>query len=152
MSKEMRRDKDNNWVGPLPFKNPRTRLPNNRSQALHRAKIFDLSLQKDPIKCQHTVALMQGLLDDGHAELAPELESGTECWYLPLFGVYHPRKKDKIRLVFDSSSKFEGVSLNDILMTGPNLANSLLGVLMRFRTDQIATISDLQQMFYSFFL
>jgi hypothetical protein len=41
------------------------------------------------------------------AEKAPKDIPG-EWWYLPLFGVDHPRKPDQIRGVFDSSAIFEG--------------------------------------------
>ncbi|XP_060602162.1 uncharacterized protein LOC132755319 [Ruditapes philippinarum] len=92
---------------------------------------------------------MENLLNKGYCERAPHLEN-EECWYLPLFGVYHPKKKDKIRIVFDSSSKFDGVSLNSVLMTGPDLTNSLTGILMRFRRDRIAVSGDIEQMFYQF--
>ena len=37
-----------------------------------------------------------------------------KIWYLPHFGVYHPRKPDQIRVVFDSSAEFQGVSLKVI--------------------------------------
>ncbi|CAC5374733.1 unnamed protein product [Mytilus coruscus] len=37
-------------------------------------------------------------------------------------------------------------------MTGPNLTNNLLGVLIRFRSEKVAVIADLQQMFYSFYV
>ena len=111
-----------------------------------------MSIRKDPVKKQHVLDFMQALLDNGHAERAPKLEHNAECWYLPLFGVYHPKKRDRIRIVFDSSARYQGLSLNDVLMTGPNLTNSLLGVLMRFRTDEIAVIADLQQMFYCFYV
>lgn len=36
-------------------------------------------------------------------------------------------------MVFDSSAKFQGVSLNDVLLICDNINNSLLGVLIRFR-------------------
>lgn len=71
-------------------------------------------------------------------------------WYLPLFGVYHPKKPNKIRVVFDSSAPYEGVSLNSVLLTGPDLNNSLLGVLMRFLKEPVAIIADIQHMFHCF--
>lgn len=69
---------------------------------------------------------MENMLSRGHAEVAPHMQQGQECWYLPLFGVYHPRKLNKIRVVFDSSAPYGGVSLNQVLLTGPDLNNSLL--------------------------
>ena len=70
--------------------------------------------------------------------------------YLPHFGVYHPRKPDQIHVVFDSSAEFPGVSLNKELLPGPDLMNSLVGVLIRFRQDNIAVMCDIKQMFHSF--
>ena len=37
-------------------------------------------------------------------------------------------------------------------MTGPNLTNSLIGVLMRFRTEKIAIMADVEKMFYNFYV
>ncbi|KAL6461781.1 hypothetical protein MHYP_G00299260 [Metynnis hypsauchen] len=71
------------------------------------------------------------MLKRQHAEIAPPLQGDKECWYLPLFGVYHPKKPEKIRIVFDSSAAYDGVSLNDVLITGPDLNNNLVGLLMR---------------------
>jgi hypothetical protein len=150
MDKEFYRDSGGNWIAPLPFREPRRRLPNNRQQAAKRAKTLDTSLKKNPTKRQHFVTFMQRIIDSGHAEVAPPLTDGEECWYLPLFGVYHPKKPDQIRGVFDSSSQFEGVSLNNVLLTGPDMVNSLLGVLIRFRKEQVAVTADIQQMFHCF--
>lgn len=99
---------------------------------------------------QHFVAFMQQIFDKHHAELAPPLVEGEECWYLPTFGVYHPRKPGNIRVIFDSSAKHLGVSLNDVLLTGQDLTNSLMGVLMRFRREQVAVTTDIEQMFHRF--
>ena len=57
---------------------------------------------------------------------------------------------DQIRGVFDSSAEYQGVSLNGVLLSGPNLTNSLLGILLRFRKNAIAVSADIEQMFYSF--
>lgn len=82
--------------------------------------------------------------------MAPPLYDGEECWYLPSFVVYHPRKPDQIRVVFDSSASHLGISLNDVLLTGPDLNNSLLGVLIWFRCEHVASTADIEQMFHSF--
>ena len=65
-------------------------------------------------------------------------------------GVYHPKKRDKLRVVFDCSAKFGGVSFNDQLLQGPDLTNTLVGVLMRFRKEPVAFICDIEQVFHQF--
>lgn len=59
-------------------------------------------------------------------------------------------KPGQIRCVFDSSATFEGVSLNSELLSGPQLINNLLGVLVRFRKERIGIMADIQKKFYSF--
>lgn len=93
---------------------------------------------------------MQTIFDCDHAELAPIIPPDKEHWYLPLFGVYHPRKPDQIRGVFDSSAEFKGVSLNEQLLQGPDFINNLLGILIRFRKENVAVVADIQSMFHSF--
>ena len=96
-------------------------------------------------------------LDRGHALLVPPAEVGNESrigriWYLPHFGIYHPRKPKQIRVVFDSLTEYKGVSLNKMLLPGPDQTNSLLGVLLRFRKDDVALMCDIEQMFHSFYV
>ena len=55
-------------------------------------------------------------------------------------------------MVFDSSAEFEGVSLNKELLSGLDMMNSLLGVLIRFRTENTAVMCDIEQMFHSFYV
>ena len=57
-------------------------------------------------------------------------------------------KKDKIRIVFDCNAKFRGLSLNDWLLQGPNLTNSFVQVLLRFRHYHVAVMADIESMFY----
>ena len=96
---------------------------------------------------------MEKVIDKGHASPIPpediQAQSGR-VWYLPHFGVYHPKKPTQIRVVFDSSAEFEGVSLNKELLAGPDLMNGLLGVLIRFRKENVAVMCDIEQMFHSF--
>jgi len=68
-------------------------------------------------------------------------------WYLPHHGIYHPQKS-KVRVLVDCSATFEGHSLNDKLLQGPDLTNNLLGVLTRFRQEQHAFMADMEKMFF----
>ena len=104
MESEFYRSSDGEWTAPLPFKPGRPRLPNNYSQAVKRARNLDSTLRKNPRKIDHALTFMDVILSKGHAEIAPPLQSNEECWYLPIFAIYHPKKPDKIRMVFDSSA------------------------------------------------
>jgi hypothetical protein len=57
---------------------------------------------------------MSKVLQSGATGVAPSVVS-REVWYLPLFGVYQPKKPDKIKGVFDYSALCKGVSLNGSL-------------------------------------
>lgn len=50
--------------------------------------------------------------------------------------------------MFDCSAEFEGHSLNRELLQGPDLTNSLLGVLCRFRQETVAFACDIEGMFH----
>ncbi|VDI49830.1 Hypothetical predicted protein [Mytilus galloprovincialis] len=79
----------------------KTAIAKQQTTALHRASMLDASLNRNPVKREHFLTFMSKILDNNHAELAPPLGEHEECWYLPLFGVYHPKKPDQIRGVFD---------------------------------------------------
>ena len=53
-----------------------------------------------------------------------------------------------LAVVFDASASYEGMSLNDHLLQGPDLINSLVGALSRFREETVAFIGDIEAMFY----
>lgn len=146
MSGSFQKNLHGNWSAPLPFKPKRPVLPDNYEQALQRAKKLRTNLRMNPDKEKQFCAFMEKIFEKGHAEPAAPLKAYEERWYLPIFGVFHP-KKNKIRVVFDSSAKFLGVSLNDVLMTGPDLTNSLIGVLLKFRKDRVAITADIEQIF-----
>ncbi|XP_077862913.1 uncharacterized protein LOC144345224 [Saccoglossus kowalevskii] len=66
-------------------------------------------------------------------------------WHLPHHGVYHPQKK--LQVVFDSAAEYGGTSLNRQLIQGPDLTNTLVGVLVQFREEKVAVMSDIEAMF-----
>ena len=53
-----------------------------------------------------------------------------------------------MRVVFDCSAKFQGQSLNNELLQGPDLVNQLVGVLIRFRKESVAYSADLEACFH----
>ncbi len=79
-------------------------------------------------------------VDNSHA-------NETNVWYIPHHAVYHPTKK-KIRVVFNCAANFSEHCLNEELLQGPDLANLLVGVLMRFRKEEVAVQADIASMFY----
>ena len=152
MESNMEKNYAGNWVAPLPFRHEIKTLPESREEAYKRLKSTRKTLDKKPLMKQHYFAFMKDLLDKGNAEPVPlqNIASSKPCWYLPHFGIYHPQKPEKIRVVFDSAAENNGVSLNKLLLSGPDLTNSLLGVLLRFRKYPTAFMADIEQMFYSF--
>ncbi|XP_078374366.1 uncharacterized protein LOC144657884 [Oculina patagonica] len=134
---------------PLPFKD-RPLLPDNRSMALARLEYLKRKFLKDSKYKEDYIKFMNEVFSRGDAEEAPTLvqEEGVK-WYIPHHGVYHP-KKNKIRVVFDCSARFKGTSLNDHLLSGPDLTNNLTGVLCRFRRYPYAITCDVEKMFHQF--
>ncbi|XP_062534839.1 uncharacterized protein LOC134204019 [Armigeres subalbatus] len=66
---------------------------------------------------------------------------------------HHPVFKEdstttKVRVVFDAScSTSSGVSLNDVLLTGPVIQDDLRSIIMRSRTKRVMLVSDVEKMF-----
>ena len=91
---------------------------------------------------------MDELIKKGYARESTTAVEAGKCWYLPHHAVYHPNKLGKIRVVFDLSAKFHGTSINKALLSGPDLTNQIVGVLLRFRGEQIAVTGDTETMYH----
>lgn len=90
---------------------------------------------------------MTDVISKGEAVIAPH---DSTDWYIPHFGVFHPRKPDRIRVVFDYAAKVGGVSLNDFLLQGPDHMNDLQGILLQFRKHPVALMGNIDRMFHQF--
>ena len=138
---------------PLPFKSQsKPQLPNNKHEVLNKTTKVLSNLKNKPQKLQDSQKFMQKFIDKQHAEPVPrdELDFNPK-WYIPVFPVYHPRKK-KLRLVFDASANFQKTSLNDHLLQGPDQNSSFYGVLCRFRENEVAVTGDIGSMFHCFYV
>ena len=150
MNSSLARNESGSWEAPLPVREEFNRLPNNREDAVKRLKTTRWTIDK--LMKQHHFDFMHKFLEKGHAELVPktELSPSTPRWYLPHFEVYHPQKPDKIHVVFDSAAETKGRSLNKVQLSGPDLTNNLLGILLRFLQDTVAIVADIEQIFHFF--
>ena len=90
---------------------------------------------------------MDDLVANGFSRKATSPSTDDITWYL-YHGVYHPCKPGKIRVVFDCSAEFHGISLNKELLSGRDLTSQLVGVLTRFRTEEVAFMADIEAMFH----
>ena len=108
-------------------------------------------LKSEDLRAKYNTTMNESL-SKGHAaklnsdDLLPT--KGKFVLYVPHHLVFHPRKPGKVRVVFDCAAKFLGVSLNDMLLQGPDLNSNLIGVLMHFWEERVAIVPDIESMFH----
>ena len=140
--------KNGHYQLPLPFRNKNVHLPDNKRQALSRLRSLKRKLLVDGDYKAAYDKFVQALLSNGHARIADvSKDVKGKVWHVPHFGVFNA-KKGKLRMVYDFSVQFHERCLNDELIQGPNLANTMLGVIIRFRKEEIAYMADIESMFY----
>lgn len=123
------------------------KLPNNYENSVKRLFNIEKKIDRDPVLKKKYVEQMDALIAKGYAEPAPKEKTADKTWYLPHFAVINPMKPDKLRVVHDAAAKTKGVALNDMLLKGPDLLQSLPGVVMRFRQHMVAVTADIKEMF-----
>ena len=135
------------YLLPLPFRNPEVEFPRNRDAVVQRQRSLRRRLLLNPKLHLVYTENMEKLISHGYARIADKRnDEEGRVWYIPHHAVFN-EKKGKDRVVFDCNSKYQGRSLNDELVQGPDLANSLAGVLMRFREEDIALMGDIEAMY-----
>ncbi|XP_068224972.1 uncharacterized protein [Palaemon carinicauda] len=137
------------YVAKLPFKDF-TPLPDNMNMAIRRARSLKRRLDNDEAYKTSYVGQMEKYTDKGYTERVPVSQLDKKdgrVWLMPHHSVRHPIKQ-KNRVVFDLKARHRGTSLNEHLMQGPDLTNSLTGVLLCFREGQHAITADVQEMFH----
>ena len=95
-------------------------------------------------------AVMQEYFTLNHAEEVPaELSLPTEHFYMPMHAVTKETSTStKLRVVFDGSAlTTNGMSLNNILHSGPTIQPTLSQTLLRFRSYPIGLSADIAKMY-----
>ena len=149
--------RDGHYEMPLPLRHEDVKLPNNRSQALRRLCLLKERFRRVPSYHKDYTEFMEDLIIHCAEKVRLDDDKGTKIGngrinYVPHHGVYHPAKPTQIRVVFDCSAVYKGTSLNRNLLQGPDMTNSLMGVLCRFRQDYVALTCDVKGMFHQFFV
>ena len=141
---------DLHYEMPLPLKDQNLQLPNNYVQAEKRLNSLKKRLSSDDQYYTDYRNFMSEIISKGYARRidAQSTAKDGRIWYLPHHGIYHPQKPTKVRVVFDCSARYEGQSLNDKLLQGPDLTSKLIGVLTRFRQERYAFMADIEKMFF----
>ena len=128
-------------------------LPNNKPMAMKLFSTLQRKLKANPELHEKLKAIIHGYLEEDPPQarkMSPEeaCKATVKAWTLPTHPVTNPNKPGKVRLVNNAAAEYQGVSLNSSLLTGPDLLNRLVGVLMRFRGGEVAIAADIEAMFH----
>ena len=137
---------DGHYHLPMPFRESKVVMPNNRGYALKRLLSTKRKMERSDKYKEGICKFMNTLLEKGYAKRSDESQEGR-TWYIPHHGVWE-ETKNKYRVVFDCSARFHSRSLNDELLQGPDLTNLLVGVLLRFRRGKYGFMGDIEAMFH----
>ena len=124
----------------------------NRSTALSRFHSLEKRLAKNPTiarKCKDTI---NDYIEKGHATKLKDERSNkisNIANYISHHYILEPNKPGKIRVVFDAAAKHNNISLNEKLLKGPDLLNSLS---LKFRKGEYAVMVDIEKIFHQVYV
>ena len=147
---EVRVDETGHYEVPIPLKNPNANFPNNREFAVSRLESTTRNLKKKNALDKYTEQI-DSMIEDKYVERVPRDMLGRDdgkVFYIPHFPVYHPDKPDKVRVVNDCKATYQGISVNNMCLQGPDLLNNLMYVLLRFRQHEYAWAADVSAMYF----
>jgi len=145
-----RRTGDGRFVVQLPFKPTPPVLGLSLHSAIRRFKSMEKRLKENHNHYEDYRKFMKEYEDLGHmVEVNPDSENPPHTYYIPHhFVLKQESTTTKFRVVFDASAKTTtGSSLNDTMMIGPTLQDTLMNIVIRFRLHKIAFTADIQKMY-----
>ena len=136
---------DGRWTVPLPLKQKKLNLPDNRKYAVKRLLAVRNMLLRKPDLAEFYKKKMEDL-QRNFLEDVPEGDiEDLDCdvWHI----VHFCTMQIKPRIVYDGPAMYLGRSLNACLYQGPDNLQHLTDVLIRFRQDKVAFVCDIKEMF-----
>ena len=142
---------DNLYSFGLLWKENKLTLPYNRSLVLSRFRSLEKKFEQHPEFADKYKNTLSDYINKSHAvklslEEANHRSSVTN--YVPHHGVTNVNKPGKVKVVFHAAAQFDKTCLNEKLLKGPDYLNNLIRILLRFRREPYAVISDIEQMYY----
>nr|XP_027237393.1 uncharacterized protein LOC113828586 [Penaeus vannamei] len=131
-----------------PFVKDPNNLPNNYYAAKARLQSLENRLKRNG--ADYTQKYCDQVNDDMISRgVARKLSQGKletykgPVFYLPHHEVMKPESESTpLRIVFNSSASYMGISLNDCLAKGPDILTNMMGMLLRFRQYPVAVVGD----------
>ena len=145
------------WVTGYPWLMDPSLLPDNYVAALATLRNTEKRLEREP---EWAIKYGEQIHDMENRGVAVKLtQQEIDSWQGPVFYLSHlaveqPKSvTTPVRIVFNSSQIYKGVSLNSFLAKGPDsYKTNLLGMLLRFREEAVVLIGDIKKMYNSVFL
>lgn len=135
------------WEVGLLWNSSDVQLPDDYEYACRRLAGIERKMGRSSEYAAAYTKQIDRLVSENYARKLDHGIQASPVWYLPHFGVTNVNKPGKLRLVFDAAARYQGTSLNENLLSGPDLLNSLMGVLIKFRMRKIAFTADIADMF-----
>ena len=142
------------WFCKYPWIRDPYNLPNNFSSAFAKLKSTERRLRLLGTKYTHNYAnQFVDMIERGvllKIDLSTCLNYKGPVHYLPHHEIHKPSSlSTPLRIVFNPSASFAGHILNNYYAKGPDVLNSMLGVLLRFRLGKVGIIGDISKMYNS---
>ena len=110
-------------------------------------------LARNPSHAKVYQEQIQDMVDRGVARKLTREELETyrgSIHYIAHHEVLKPDlKSTPVRIIFKSGAKYMGHTLNEYWAKGPDLLNSLLGIPIRLRENEVAFMEDIKKMYHS---
>ncbi|XP_058810374.1 uncharacterized protein LOC131675412 [Phymastichus coffea] len=141
------RDESGRYTVRLPFKGEKFELGHSKALVMKRFKALKRKFEANPALKEAYEKEINNYLELGHMTLCEDDdESG---YYLPHHAVIKESSETtKCRVVFDASAKTStGISLNDVLLAGSTLQDTLVEQIIRFRSHPFVLTAGIEKMY-----
>ncbi|XP_076660151.1 uncharacterized protein LOC143363457 [Halictus rubicundus] len=145
------RTPEGRYVVRLPFKDTSsTPLGASRSSALSHLLFSERRLKRNPIQAAEYIRFLLEYESLGHMEKVTSTdEQSSPTYFIPHHGVARTDSTTiRLRVVFNASCRTStGISLNDLLLTGPKLQTDLTSVISLWRQSRFVFTADIEKMY-----